>query len=209
MLNLPPKKSEDKMCSSHCPKPICTKQHRARLSSRCHSGKHTAKRVGLGKRSCASCPGNGVSGNWNLGTDSSAKLPSLAVVQSAAGKAKRQPTDSRHQSLIPPRQTPQTLGQGPSPPSGDIPAPGYLLRCSEKPLTRRGHEFDPRFGQIPHDEGQLSLSVTTTDARVPRSLHSETRSRCKQKPATGEQPPFATTGEKPGQQRRPSTARNR
>lgn len=31
MLNLPPKKSEDRMCSSRCPKPICTKQHRARL----------------------------------------------------------------------------------------------------------------------------------------------------------------------------------
>lgn len=88
MLNLPPKKSEDEMCSSRCPKPLCTKQHRARLSSRCHSGKHAAKRVGLGKRSCASCPGNGVSGNWNLGTDNSAKLPSLAVVQSAARKAK-------------------------------------------------------------------------------------------------------------------------
>lgn len=88
MLNLPPKKSEDTMCSSRCPKPTCTKRHRARLSSRCRSGKHRAKRVGLGKRSCASRPGNGVSGNWNLGTDSSAKLPSLAVVQSAARKAK-------------------------------------------------------------------------------------------------------------------------
>lgn len=88
MLNLPPKKSEDKTCSSRCPKPTCTKRHRARLSSRRHSGKHRAKRAGLGKRSRASHPGNGVSGNWNLGTDSSAKLPSLAVVRSAARKAK-------------------------------------------------------------------------------------------------------------------------
>ena len=88
MLNLPPKKSEDKMCSSRCPKPTCTKWHRARLSSRCRSGKHRAKRVGLGKRSCVSRPGNGVSGNWNLGANSSAKLPSLAIVQSAARKAK-------------------------------------------------------------------------------------------------------------------------
>ena len=55
---------------------------------RCHSGKHAAKRAGLGKRSCASCPGNGVSGDWNLGTDSLAKLPLLAVAQSAARKAK-------------------------------------------------------------------------------------------------------------------------
>lgn len=86
MLNLPPKKSEDKMCSSHCPKPICTKQHRAHLSSRCHSGKHWSQTCWLWQRSLASCPGSRVDRSWNLGIE--ARLPSPAVIQSAARKAK-------------------------------------------------------------------------------------------------------------------------
>lgn len=87
MLPLPTKKSEDKMCS-HCPKLTCTKQHRARSSSRCHSSKRWSQTRWLWQCSCVSCPGNGVHRNWELGIDSSAKLPSPAVIQSAAGKGK-------------------------------------------------------------------------------------------------------------------------
>ena len=101
--------------------------------------------------------------------------------------------------------------------------PPWWFSGKESTCQCRRHGFNPWSGKIPHAAEQLSSCATATEpvlqspgaapteAHVPQSPCStrEATAMKSLRTATGDEPPLATTREKPTRQQRPSTAKNK
>ena len=84
------------------------------------------------------------------------------------------------------------------------------LSSEESVYQCRRRGFYPGSGKIPQAVEQLSLCFTTTDPQaVEPVLHNRSHHSKKPVHCTRVQPPLTVTRAKPGQQQRPSTARNK